>query len=121
MARRKKRPELPPVSDEMRRTFALIAEEVGRWPGVSTKLMFGFRAVYREGVVFAMLPGKRALENPEAFAYKFANNSGKREGEKWRLFELKDEQHIDRSLALLDQAYRQAGGRGKKDSSNSLP
>jgi|HubBroStandDraft_1064217.scaffolds.fasta_scaffold219959_3 hypothetical protein len=116
-----KRPRLVTVSDEMAHRCSLLAGELLRWPEVSARPMFGLQAFYRGGVVFAMLPGKRALENPEAFAYKFANNSGKREGEKWRLFELKDEQHIDRSLALLDQAYRQAGGRGKKDSSNSLP
>jgi|HubBroStandDraft_1064217.scaffolds.fasta_scaffold631686_1 hypothetical protein len=97
MARRKKRPELPPVSDEMRRTFALIAEEVGRWPGVSTKLMFGFRAVYREGVVFAMLPDKRSLEVPDAVAYK--------DGAEWKAFEVKGDEGIGGALAVLEKAY----------------
>ena len=71
--------------------------------------MFGLRAFYRGAVVFAMLPGKRALENPEAVAYKFADGSASREGEKWRLFELKDEQQMNRALAVLEEAYKRAG------------
>jgi hypothetical protein len=97
MARRKKRPELPPVSEEMRRTFALLAEEVGMWPGVSTKLMFGFRAVYREGVVFAMLPDKRSLEVQDSIAYK--------DGAEWKSFEMKGEEGIGGALAVLEKAY----------------
>jgi hypothetical protein len=108
MARRKKRPELPPVSEEMRRTFALLAEEVGMWPGVSTKLMFGFRAVYREGVVFAMLPDKRSLEVQDSIAYK--------DGAEWKAFEVEGEEGIRAALAVLEKAYatgrRFSGSRG---------
>jgi hypothetical protein len=95
-----KRPKLPPVSEGMRRTFALLAEELATWPGVSTKLMFGFRAVYREGIVFAMLPDKRSLEVPDAIAYK--------EGE-WKAFEVKGEEGIGGALAVLERAYEEAG------------
>ena len=92
-----KRPKLPPVSEEMRRTFALLAEEVGGWPGVSTRLMFGFRAVYREGVIFAMLPDKRSLEVADAISYKV--------GEEWRAFEVRE---IGGALAVLERAYERA-------------
>ena len=95
-----KRPKLPPVSEEMRRTFALLAEEVGTWPGVTTKLMFGFRAVYRGGVVFAMLPDKRSLEVPDSIAYK--------EGETWLAFEVKGAEGISGALAVLEKAYQGA-------------
>ena len=94
-----KRPKLPPVSEEMRRTFALLAEEIATWPGVSTKLMFGFRAVYRDGIVFAMLPDKRSLEVPDSIAYK--------EGE-WKAFEVKSEEAIAGALAVLERAYATA-------------
>ncbi len=93
------RPKLPPVSEEMRRTFALLAEEVATWPGVSTKLMFGFRAVYREGVIFAMLPDKRSLEVADAVAYK--------KGGKWVTFEVKGEDEISRALGVLEKAYEE--------------
>jgi hypothetical protein len=93
----RKRPKLPTVSEEMKRIFALIAEEVSTWPEVSTRLMFGFRAVYRNGVVFAMLPDKRSLEVPDAIAYKV--------GAEWKAFEVKGEKGIGGALAVLDKAY----------------
>jgi hypothetical protein len=93
-----KRPKLPPVSEEMRRTFALLAEELGGWRGVSTKLMFGLRAVYRDGVIFAMLPDKRSLEVADAIAYKV--------GEEWKAFEVKE---IGGALGVLEKAYERAG------------
>jgi len=43
------RTKLPLVPEEMRRVFSLLAEEVCTWPDVHTRLMFGFRAVYRGG------------------------------------------------------------------------
>ena len=97
---KKNRPKLPPVSEGMRRIFALLAGEVGAWPGVSTKPMFGFRAIYREGVVFAMLPDKRSLEVADAIAYK--------DGGEWRTFEVKDEDGIRGALAVLERVYATA-------------
>jgi hypothetical protein len=94
---RTNRPKLPPVSEAMRRAFALLAGEVATWPGVTTKLMFGFRAVYREGVVFAMLPDKRSLEVADSIAYK--------EGEEWKAFEVKGEAGIGGALRVLEKAY----------------
>jgi hypothetical protein len=90
------RPKLPPVSDEMRRIFALIAEEVAMWPEVSTRLMFGLRAVYRNGVVFAMLPDKRSLDVPDSIAYK--------DGGEWKSLEVKEE-GIGAALAVIEKAY----------------
>ena len=94
-----KRPKLPPVSEEMRRTFALLAEEVATWPEVSMKLMFGFRAVYRGGAIFAMLPDKRSLEVADAIAYK--------KGGEWVSFEVKEEE-IRGAIAVLEKAYERA-------------
>jgi len=93
-----KRPKLPPVSGEMRRTFTLLAEEVATWPEVSMKLMFGLRAVYRGGVVFAMLPDKRSLEVADAIAFK--------KGGKWVSFEVKGEEGISGALGVLEKAYQ---------------
>ncbi len=95
-----KRPQLPPVSEGMRRTFALLAEELGGWPGVSMKLMFGLRAVYRNGVIFAMLPDKRSLEVADAIAYKA--------GGEWKTFEVKGEEGIGAALGILEKAYERA-------------
>jgi hypothetical protein len=98
--RKKSRPELPLVSEEMRRARALLAEEISGWPNVSMRLMFGFRAVYRDGVIFAMLPDKRALESPTAIAYKQRG--------KWVLFDVGDGQDLRGALAVVVKAYEKA-------------
>ena len=103
-----KRPRLAPVSEEMRYLCVLLAQELLRWPNVNTRSMFGMCAIYRDTVVFAMLPDKRSLESPNAIAYKLPGRAQTSEGEKWRLFELKDERDIDRALVCLDEAYTRA-------------
>jgi len=101
VSRPRTRPKLIPVSDELRRVYGLLADEVSMWPGVSTRLMFGFRAIYRMGVVFAMLPDKRSLEVPNSIAYK--------DGEEWKSFELEGESEIGKALAVLEKACAQSG------------
>jgi hypothetical protein len=84
----------------MKRTSVLLAEELANWPGVSTRPMFGLRAVYRNGVIFAMLPDKRSFETPDGLAYKEAG--------KWKIFEVGDETGIGEALAILEKAYELA-------------
>ena len=95
-----RRIQLPKPSEEMRRTFLLLTEEVGQWQGVSTRLMFGLRAIYRDGQIFAMLPDKRSLEVADAIAYKA--------GGAWMAFEVKGEEGIGEALAVLEKAYATA-------------
>lgn len=85
----------------MQRLSALLAEELGNWPGVTTRPMFGLRAVYRKGVIFAMLPDKRSFEIPDGIAYK--------ESGKWRVFGVEDERGIAAALGVLEKAYQLAG------------
>ena len=106
-----KRPRLAPASEAMGRIFSLLSQELLRWPGVSVRPMFGLRAFYRDAVVFAMLPNKRAIESPKAITYKLPGGTQTLEGQKWRLFELQGEGDIANALACLDQAYRRAVGR----------
>jgi hypothetical protein len=94
----------------MRRLCTVLAQELEGWPDVSQHPMFGMRAFYRGTEVFAMLPDKRALENPWAIAYKMPSAAQSKEGEKWKLFELEREQDIAAALARLTRAYRKAGG-----------
>ncbi len=72
--------------------------------------MFGLRACYRGAVVFAMLPDKRALESPNAIAYKLPTRTQRLEGQKWQLYELEGERDVGDALACLDKAYRRAVG-----------
>lgn len=109
------RPRLRPVSEEMRTLSSLLGEEVLRWPGVTMRPMFGMRAYYRRDVVFAMLPDKRALEDPNGFAYKLAAGAEKREGEKWKLFAIKNASEIGDALAVLDHAYRKAARSARRN------
>jgi len=112
---RSARPKLVISSEEMRRVSALLERELLSWPGVTSKPMFGMRAVYRRDTIFAMLPDKRMLENPGAIAYKL-HAGEKREGQKWRLAELEigpgTTFAMDAALAHLGKAYRSAGRRG---------
>ena len=112
-----KRPKLPPVSEQMKHISAMLEQELLGWPGVSARPMFGMRALYRESTIFAMLPGKRALESPNAIAYKLPGRA-----EKWHLIELEDERDLSAALACLDRAYQRAG-RGADDrfSSSARP
>ena len=70
MSSKGSRPKLPPPSEAMKRFSVLLAEELANWPGVTMRPMFGLRAVYRDGVIFAMLPDKRSFEVPDGIAYK---------------------------------------------------
>ena len=92
-----RRIKLPKPSEEMSRAFVMMAEEVGGWPGVSTRLMFGMRAMYRDGVVFGMIPDKRSFKVADAIAHKV--------GGKWVAFEVKGEEGIREALMVLEKAY----------------
>jgi hypothetical protein len=92
-----RRIKLPRPSEEMRYWCALLAEEMLSWPEVSARPMFGMRAFYRKKAIFALLPDKRALENPSAIGFK--------EGGKWKSFEMAGEEGIGAALAVLGKAY----------------
>ena len=96
---------------------------------------FGMKLVYRKNVVFAALPGTRALFEEDALLIKFARESpalvkkiaadhrfaagtmeqrGKNkkakqgEGWKWRIYLLRDESAARESVEWLGRAYRMA-------------
>jgi len=100
MSSKGSRPKLPRPSEVMKRLSALLAVELANWPGVTMRPMFGLRAIYRDGVIFAMLPDKRSFETPDGIAYK-------KDG-KWTVFEVGDERGIAKALGVLEKAYSQA-------------
>src|SRR5205807_9551306 len=59
-----KQPSREAISDEMRHLSARLADELVKWPEVTARTMFGFRAFYRGALIFALLPEKRTLETP---------------------------------------------------------
>lgn len=82
----------------MKRLAGLLGEEVSAWPEVTTRLMFGYRAIYRQGVVFAMLPEKRSLEVAGSIACKLGV---------WRSVEVSPD-NVAAVLRALEKAYRAA-------------
>jgi len=102
------RPALVRVPEEMKRRTTLLADEVLSWPDVRLRRMFGMRALYRGGTVFAMLPDKRALEDPEAIAYKLHSAGKLREGRKWHLLRIPTDRAIQEALRCLQMAYGSA-------------
>lgn len=66
----KQNPPLPRVTEEMRRWCVLLADECLRWPGVTSRKMFGMNALYRGEVIFAALPDKRALLSADSIIFK---------------------------------------------------
>ncbi|HTZ90179.1 MAG TPA: hypothetical protein VMA71_07555 [Alloacidobacterium sp.] len=93
----------------MRRLSALLGEEMLRWQDVNERPMFGMRAFYRKGAIFALLPAARTMDRPNSIAYKLADEDRTtREGRKWRLFDIEDESAITEALQVLDEAYCKA-------------
>ena len=103
-----KRPKLPPPSEQMKHISGLLTRELLQWPDVTTRPMFGLRAFYRGTVLFAMLPDKRAFESPDGIAYKLAPGDPNKPGQTWHVYELENALDIDKALAHLDKAFKQA-------------
>lgn len=102
-----KRPALPKASEEMQRWSALLMEEMKRWPETRFSRMFGMVSVYRDDVIFALLPGTRALNKPNEMATKLSHPA-KTEGGKWRSFAVQKEDDLKAALEELDMAYQAA-------------
>jgi hypothetical protein len=69
--------------------------------------MFGMISIYRGDTIFALLPGTRGLELPNAIATK-RNEPGQTEGEKWQSFAIEDDGELAAALKHLEEAYRKA-------------
>ena len=77
LRRTRRRPKLPPVSEQMRAWAAALAAEVKAWPQVSARSFFGFTALYRRSQIFALLPRTRGMEFPDALAFKLEKPASK--------------------------------------------
>jgi len=69
------RPKLPVVSEEMKAWSAALATEVLTWPQITTRVFFGFTALYRGDAIFAILPRTRAMGTPTSLAFKLESAS----------------------------------------------
>jgi len=132
-----KRAVMKPTSDAARRWADELRTELEQWPGVELKRAFGMMLAYRRGVVFAALPGTRALFEEDAILIKFAretpalakliaadrrfatgsierqgrNQKRQGEGRKWRIYLLREVRDTRDAVERLARAYEVAGER----------
>ena len=118
------RPKMMPISEEMRQWSAMLKTEVGSWPQVTSKPMFGMSAIYHRKTMFAALPVSRGITSPNSFILRFVPfppellERAKKEPRigagralktaKWISFEVNAETDLRDALWWLNQAYERA-------------
>ena len=119
------RPKLLRVSDETKRLAALLEAEMLAWPNVTSRPMFGLNGLYRGANIFAVLPRTRAMDVPDAIAFRLLKRpqhimdelrNDKRivastSDAKWISFVMNSDAEIPAALKWLSLAYRQAVSR----------
>ena len=107
----------------MKQWSALLGAELERWPGVSTKPMFGFISFYRGRNIFAALPRTRAMNSANSIIFKL-HRASPQDLEKlrrdpraavsgkgmagWQSLEVGSTADLKHALDWLDRAYRAA-------------
>lgn|GEM_PF-2930226 len=126
---------MKPTSEAARRWADGLCAELQQWPGAAFKRAFGMTLVYRADVVFAALPGTRALFAEDAILIKFARETpalAKRiaaapcfaagtmeeqgrsrkkkqgEGRKWRVYLLREDRDAREAVEWLARAFELA-------------
>ena len=118
------RPNMPPASEEMKRWSAMLGNELGTWPKVTARPMFGLRGFYRGKKIFAALPVTRAVKNPNSLIFRIKplppdllerarkepriDTEMRAPGAKWFVFELNSEADFRDALWWINQAYEHA-------------
>jgi hypothetical protein len=117
------RPKLPGASEQMKAWSAALAAEGESWPLVTTRAFFGFSALYRGDKIFALLPRTRAMQTPNALAFKLESPSARmsallrqdpRTGStemrkaRWFTFEMSCDTDLRAAIEWLDRAYEAA-------------
>lgn len=112
---------MPPISEEMKQWSALLRQELGAWPQVSSRPMFGMLGFYRRKKIFAALPVTRGIKTANSIIFRFSpmppelikralkepriNMDRRIPGPKWFSFELNSEADLRGALWWLNQAY----------------
>jgi len=118
------RPNMPPASEEMKQWSAMLGSELGTWPKVTARPMFGLRGFYRGKKIFAALPVTRAIKNPNSLIFRIKpmppdlserarkepriDTETRAPGAKWLAFELNSEADFRDALWWINQAYEHA-------------
>jgi hypothetical protein len=111
------------VTEEMKAWAAALAGEVETWPQVRSRVFFGFTALYRTDVMFALLPRTRTLDPPNSVAFKLEAagpcvlaqarrdpriGSGEMRKARWFTFALSAEVDLRDALQWLMRAHQVA-------------
>jgi hypothetical protein len=123
------RPKMHRITDEMKQWSAMIGQELGRWPQVTSRPMFGLLGFYRKAKIFAALPVTRAIGTANSIIFKIdpmapellrramsdprVDSESERPGIRWRSFEIRSEEDLRDALWTLSQAYERAKSRAK--------
>jgi hypothetical protein len=107
----------------------MLAGEVAGWPGVNGRPMFGLTALYRNDVIFAVLPKTRGMESGNSLAFKIPQASERMrkrleadgrieqtmmQKARWFVFEMGSDADVRGALGWLNLAYEAARkGRSK--------
>src|SRR6185295_8891006 len=116
------RPKLLHVSEGTKRLAALLEAEMLAWPNVTSRPMFGLNGLYRGPNIFAVLPRTRAMDVPDAIAFRLSKRPQHIMDElrkdkriiaptadaKWISFVMHSDSEIHAALKWLSLAYRQA-------------
>jgi hypothetical protein len=123
------RPRLHKISEEMKAWSAALAEEVGGWPQVTLRPMFGFRGAYHANKIFAALPRTRTMDPPNSVAFKLPMENrrlrAKAQSDKrihfadmarasWFTFVIHSDADVNPALEWLGRAYQAASSQEKK-------
>lgn len=120
----KGRPQLLPISEEMRQWSALLASELNSWPDISTKSMFGLLSFFRKRKIFAALPQTRGFTSSSSLIVKFnpmppallkrvhadprMDTNTRVPGKGWFSFALNSQTDVHDALSWLNYAYEAA-------------
>jgi hypothetical protein len=115
------RPGFSRITEEMKEWCAMLGQELGRWPQVTSRPMFGMQGFYRKAKIFAALPATRSIGTPNTIIFKLLSPPMLRramadarvdfEREKparWRSFEIRSAEDLRDAMWWLNQAYERA-------------
>jgi len=110
------RPKMPPISEEMKQWSAMLKTEVGGWPQITTRPMFGMMGLYRRKKIFGGLPVTRGFDTPNSVIFRFDPIPRDLEqralkdlriavGKRWFSFDVRSAADLHDALWWLNQAY----------------
>jgi hypothetical protein len=115
---------MPPISEEMKQWSAMLAQELGVWPQVASRPMFGMLGFYRRRKIFAALPVTRGIATANSLIFRFdpmpqelkkralkeprIATEGRSPGARWFAFEVGSAADLRDALWWLNQAYERA-------------